>query len=49
MNFASLYAPIDADMRAVDAVVRARLHSEVALVRRSHADIPEPAITTWRR
>ena len=33
MNFASLYAPIDADMRAVDAVVRARLHSEVALVR----------------
>lgn len=33
VNFASLYAPIDADMRAVDAVVRARLHSEVVLVR----------------
>jgi len=33
VNIASLYAPIDADMRAVDAVVRTRLHSEVALVR----------------
>jgi octaprenyl-diphosphate synthase len=33
VNFASLYAPIDADMRAVDAVVRSRLHSEVVLVR----------------
>ncbi len=33
MNFASLYAPIDADMQAVDAVVRARLHSDVVLVR----------------
>jgi len=33
VNFASLYAPIDADMQAVDAVVRARLHSDVVLVR----------------
>jgi octaprenyl-diphosphate synthase len=33
VDFASLYTPIDADMRAVDAVVRARLHSEVVLVR----------------
>jgi octaprenyl-diphosphate synthase len=33
VDFANLYAPIDADMRAVDAVVRARLHSEVVLVR----------------
>ena len=33
VDFASLYAPIDADMRAVDAVVRTRLHSDVALVR----------------
>jgi octaprenyl-diphosphate synthase len=33
VNFASLYAPIEADMRAVDAVVRARLHSDVVLVR----------------
>jgi octaprenyl-diphosphate synthase len=33
VDFASLYAPIDADMRAVDAVVRVRLHSDVALVR----------------
>lgn len=33
MNFASLYASIDADMCAVDAVVRTRLHSDVALVR----------------
>ena len=33
MNTATLYAPIDADIRAVDAVVRTRLHSEVVLVR----------------
>ncbi len=33
MNIASLYAPIAADMNAVDAVVRTRLHSEVVLVR----------------
>jgi len=33
VNIASLYAPIDDDMRAVDAVVRARLHSDVVLVR----------------
>jgi octaprenyl-diphosphate synthase len=33
VNFASLYAPIDADMRAVDVVVRTRLHSDVVLVR----------------
>ncbi len=29
----SLYAPIDVDMRAVDAVIRERLHSDVVLVR----------------
>jgi octaprenyl-diphosphate synthase len=33
VDIASLYAPIDADMRAVDAVVRTRLHSDVVLVR----------------
>ena len=33
VNFANLYASIDTDMSAVDAVVRARLHSEVVLVR----------------
>ena len=33
MNIASLYTPITADMNAVDEVVRARLHSEVVLVR----------------
>ena len=33
MNIASLYTPIAADMNAVDEVVRARLHSEVVLVR----------------
>ena len=33
VEFASLYAPIDTDMRAVDAVVRTRLHSEIVLVR----------------
>ena len=33
MNIASLYAPITDDMRAVDGVVRARLHSEVVLLR----------------
>ncbi len=33
MPLDSLYAPILDDMRAVDAVIRARLHSEVALIR----------------
>jgi len=33
VDFASLYAPIDDDMRAVDTVVRQRLHSEIVLVR----------------
>ncbi len=33
MTIASLYAPIAADMDAVDDVVRVRLHSEVVLVR----------------
>jgi octaprenyl-diphosphate synthase len=33
VNIASLYAPIAADMNAVDEVVRARLHSDVVLVR----------------
>jgi octaprenyl-diphosphate synthase len=33
VNIASLYTPIAADMNAVDEVVRARLHSEVVLVR----------------
>lgn len=33
MDFASLYTPVDADMRAVDLVVRERLHSDVVLVR----------------
>jgi len=33
VNIAVLYAPIADDMRAVDAVVRARLHSDVVLVR----------------
>ena len=33
VNFNNLYASIDADMCAVDNVVRARLHSEVVLVR----------------
>jgi len=33
VNFANLYASIDTDMSAVDAVVRERLHSEVVLVR----------------
>ena len=33
VEFARLYAPIAADMIAVDAVVRARLHSDVVLVR----------------
>ena len=32
MDFPNLYTPIDVDMRAVDAVIRARLDSEVALV-----------------
>ncbi len=33
MDIARLYTPIEADMHAVDAVVRERLHSEVVLVR----------------
>lgn len=33
MDIAQLYLPIADDMRAVDRVVRARLHSDVALVR----------------
>jgi octaprenyl-diphosphate synthase len=33
VDFARLYAPIADDMRAVDAVIRIRLHSEIALVR----------------
>ena len=33
VDFANLYSPIDTDMRAVDTVVRARLHSEIVLVR----------------
>ena len=33
MSLQQLYAPIAADMQAVDAVIRARLHSEVVLVR----------------
>lgn len=33
MDFPNLYTSIDDDMQAVDAVIRARLHSEVVLVR----------------
>ncbi len=33
MSLEALYAPIAADMQAVDAVIRARLHSEVVLIR----------------
>lgn len=33
MDIASLYPPIVADLRAVDAVIRERLHSDVVLVR----------------
>ena len=33
MSLDSLYAPIAADMQAVDAVIRARLHSDVVLIR----------------
>ena len=33
MSLDTLYAPIAADMQAVDAVIRARLHSEVVLIR----------------
>ncbi|PKO70798.1 MAG: octaprenyl diphosphate synthase [Betaproteobacteria bacterium HGW-Betaproteobacteria-14] len=33
MNLEHLYAPIAADMRAVDGVIRERLHSEVVLIR----------------
>lgn len=32
LNLSSIYSLIDADMQAVDAVVRARLHSDVSLV-----------------
>ena len=33
MNLEALYAPIVADMQAVDRVIRARLHSDVVLIR----------------
>jgi len=33
LNFSELFAPIVSDMRAVDAVIRARLDSEVVLIR----------------
>jgi octaprenyl-diphosphate synthase len=33
LSLESLYAPIAADMRAVDGVIRERLHSEVVLIR----------------
>ena len=33
MNFSELFAPIVSDMQAVDAVIRARLNSEVVLIR----------------
>jgi octaprenyl-diphosphate synthase len=33
LSLAALYAPIADDMRAVDAVIRARLHSDVVLIR----------------
>lgn len=33
MSLEALYAPIAADMRAVDAVIRDRLHSDVVLIR----------------
>ncbi|MBA3904562.1 MAG: octaprenyl diphosphate synthase, partial [Rhodocyclaceae bacterium] len=33
MSLEALYAPITADMKAVDAVIRARLHSDVVLIR----------------
>ncbi len=33
VNFSTLYAPIDADMHAVDQVIRTRLHSDVVLIR----------------
>ncbi|HCX32277.1 MAG TPA: octaprenyl diphosphate synthase, partial [Rhodocyclaceae bacterium] len=33
MPLDSLYTPILEDMRAVDAVIRARLHSDVVLIR----------------
>lgn len=33
LNLPSIYALIDSDMQAVDAVIRARLHSDVLLVR----------------
>ncbi len=34
MSVQQLFAPIAADMQAVDAVIRNRLHSDVALIRR---------------
>ncbi len=33
VNFSSLYSPIDAEMHAVDQVIRTRLHSDVVLIR----------------
>src|SRR5690606_40476169 len=33
LNFSELFAPIVSDMQAVDAVIRARLDSEVVLIR----------------
>ena len=33
LSLEALYAPIAADMRAVDAVIRERLHSDVVLIR----------------
>ena len=33
MSLAALYVPIAADMQAVDAVIRDRLHSDVVLIR----------------
>ena len=33
VNFSTLYSPINADMHAVDQVIRTRLHSDVVLIR----------------
>ncbi|HAF55925.1 MAG TPA: octaprenyl diphosphate synthase, partial [Thauera sp.] len=33
MSVKQLFAPIAADMQAVDQVIRTRLHSDVALIR----------------
>lgn len=33
MSLAQIYSPIDADMKAVDTVIRKRLHSDVVLIR----------------